>query len=51
MYTIISNDAGVLGTFNDERSAMNTAQDWAVLRKESLFVFFRNQFFEEIVWN
>jgi hypothetical protein len=49
MYAIISNESGVLGRFNDERSAVQTAQDWAILRGESLYVYFKNNLFEEII--
>ena len=48
MYAIISDEAGVLGRFNDERSAIENAQDWAISRGESLYVYFKNQFYMEI---
>jgi hypothetical protein len=48
MYAVISDQAGVLGRFNDEKSAIMNAQDWAILRGESLYVYFRNQFYAEV---
>jgi hypothetical protein len=48
MYAIISNESGVIGRFNDERSALANAQVWAIERGESLYVYFRNQFYAEV---
>ena len=45
MYSIISNAAGELSTFNSASQAEETARYWAGLRNETLYIYFKGKFF------